>query len=240
MLPLMWRVGKNFIICSFLLAVGLWYGARWYFTHVYPIQLHVQQQVIAQMNAQHSSPLSYSEIPAMYRKAVIATEDRTFETNIGISFRGIGRALWVDIRGGQALQGGSTITQQLVHNTVLRQIPKSIGWKFIEMLDSVGLYDTMSKADVFMLYANDIYFGQQAYGLYAASEAYFGLPPSQLNAGELTMLAGLPNAPSDYDPFVNMKLARMRQKFVVSRMVLDGQVTKTQANAILNDPIQLQ
>ncbi|WP_051663520.1 biosynthetic peptidoglycan transglycosylase [Alicyclobacillus macrosporangiidus] len=233
------RLVKLFI---FLLVAGcaLWYGLKVYFTRLDPIALKVRQEVLAQIQAHGSRFLTYDQIPEVYRNAVIATEDRSFFTNIGVDFQGIARAMWVDIRQQQPVQGGSTITQQLVHNTLLKDVPKSLSWKVKETLYAIGLYDTLSKQETFALYANDIYFGQGAYGLYAAAKTYFGRVPAELNAGELTLLAGLPNAPSDYNPFRHMELARERQRIVVQSMVDDGMITQAHAAEILREPIRLR
>lgn len=227
----------------FLLAVlvgGFWYGVKFYFAHVDHIAVRVRAQVISQVQSHQSQFLTYNEIPVMYREAVIATEDRSFFTNIGISFRGITRAIYVDTTRNRLIEGGSTITQQLAHNTLLENEPKSLAWKLRETIYAIGLYDTMTKQETFTLYANDIYFGQGAYGLYAAAETYFGRRPSQLNAGELTMMAGLPNAPSDYDPLHNMTLAHQRQKLVLQNMIAEGVITQSEAQNILSEPIHLR
>jgi Membrane carboxypeptidase/penicillin-binding protein len=176
----------------------------------------------------------------MYRDAVIATEDRSFFTNQGIDLRGILRAILVDLSGNQPLQGGSTITQQLIHNTVLSNMTKSLTWKLRESIYAIGVYDTLSKKETFELYANVIYFGHGANGLCQAAETYFGKAPSELNAGELTMLAGLPNAPSVYDPYLSMRLARERQNQVIQCMVDSSVINESQAKQIFNEPIKLK
>lgn len=232
-----WLV-RLLIIIFVVLCIG-WFGVKYYFTHVQRIADRVRSDVYTQVQAHHSRLLAYNAIPRMYRIAVIATEDRSFLTNIGINFRGTLRAVIVDVRNEQPLQGGSTITQQLVHNTLLRDTSKSFEWKLLESIYAIGLYNTMSKQETFALYANDIYFGQGANGLYQAAEIYFGKTPSQLNAGELTMLAGLPNAPSDYDPFQDMTLARERQHLVVQSMIDDGVINESEAKQILSEPIVL-
>ncbi|WDL95646.1 transglycosylase domain-containing protein [Alicyclobacillus sp. ALC3] len=229
------KVLLRLCIIAAILAVGL----KVYFSQFDKIALRVRAQVTAQVQSHQSQFLTYSEIPVMYRKAVVATEDRSFFTNFGISFRGIARAIYVDAKNGRLIEGGSTITQQLVHNALLASEPKSLAWKLRETIYAIGLYDTMGKKETFALYANDIYFGQNAYGLYAAAETYFGRPPSQLNVGELTMLAGLPNAPSVYDPFHDMKLARQRQQLVLTNMIEDGVITQSEAKSISSEPIHL-
>jgi membrane peptidoglycan carboxypeptidase len=105
---------------------------------------------------------------------------------------------------------------------------------------AIGVYDTMSKQETFAFYTNVIYFGHGAYGLYQAAETYFGKTPSALNAGELTMLAGLPNGPSVYDPYKNMALAIKRQHLVIQNMVNNGVISELQARQIISEPIVLR
>ncbi len=217
-----------------------WFGLKYYFNHVNIIADQVRGDVFTQVQAHHSQLLKYNDIPEMYRNAIIATEDRSFFTNIGIDFRGTLRAVFVDVGGGQALQGGSTITQQLIHNTLLSNQSKSLTWKLLESVYAIGVYDAMSKQVTFALYTNVIYFGHGANGLYQAAETYFGKAPSELNAGELSMLAGLPNAPSVYDPYKNMTLALERQHLVVQNMVDSGVISESQAKQIISEPIVLR
>jgi membrane peptidoglycan carboxypeptidase len=234
-----WRLIR-LSVALVVLAAALWYGIKFYFTYVHRIAEDVRRDVALRVASVHGRMLTYEEIPAVYREAVIATEDRSFFHNVGVDWRGVARALLVDLLSGSPLQGGSTITQQLVHNTLLDNQPKTLGWKLRETVYAIGLYNTMSKRDTFMLYVNDIYFGHGAYGLYQAAETYFGLPPGALNAGELTMLAGLPNAPSVYDPFIHFGLARQRQQTVVQNMVEAGYISQTEARRILEEPIRLR
>jgi len=230
----------KFLILLFTVLCISWFGLKSYFNHVNIIADQVRGDVFTQVQAHHSQLLTYNDIPEMYRNAIIATEDRSFFTNIGIDFRGMMRAVFVDVGGGQALQGGSTITQQLIHNTLLRNQPKSLSWKLLESVYAIGVYDTMSKQETFAFYTNIIYFGHGANGLYQAAETYFGKAPSELNAGELTMLAGLPNAPSVYDPYKNMTLALERQHLVVQNMVDNGIISESQAKQIIREPIVLK
>jgi membrane peptidoglycan carboxypeptidase len=223
-----------------LAGVAAWYGIKVYFTHVHRIAEDVRRDVYRQLAAEDAPFVAYDNIPVIYREAVIATEDRSFFRNIGVDWRGVARALMVDAMAGRPLQGGSTITQQLVHNTILAGERKTIAWKLRETVYAIGLYDTMSKPDTFALYINDIYYGHRAYGLAAAARTYFGRPPGALNAGELTLLAGLPNAPSVYDPFIHFDLARKRQQAVVQNLVEAGYISEAQARRILAEPIRLR
>lgn len=230
---------KFIIFISVVYCIG-WFGLKYYFTYVSRIADAVRIDVNNYAQVHHSQLIAYNDIPEVYRDAVIATEDRSFFTNKGIDFKGTVRAIFIDICTGQFVQGGSTITQQLVHNTILSSTSKSIRWKLLESIYAIGLYDTMSKQETFALYTNIIYFGHGANGLYQASEAYFGKTPSELNSGELTILAGLPNAPSVYDLYKNMTLARERQQHVIQSMVDNKAISESQGKQIFSQPVKLK
>jgi membrane peptidoglycan carboxypeptidase len=230
----------KFMVFIFVVLCISWFGLKYYFGHVNIIANKVRSDVLTQVQAHNSRLLSYSDIPEIYRKATIATEDRSFMTNKGMDVRGTIRAIFVDVTSGKSLQGGSTITQQLIHNTILSNTSKSLTWKLLESTYAIGIYDTMSKQETFAFYTNVIYFGHGANGLYQASETYFGKVPMQLNAGELTMLAGLPNAPSVYDPYKNITLALERQHHVIQNMVDNGMISESQAKQIISEPILLK
>ncbi|WEG11802.1 transglycosylase domain-containing protein [Pullulanibacillus sp. KACC 23026] len=224
---------------GFLIVLGLFfYGIKLYFTHVHPIKPQLEAKVAEvekALNVDH--PLKNDQIPEMYKKAVIATEDRRFAWDPGIDPIGILRSVQVDLTKHQLVQGGSTITQQLVDNTFLKR-SKSFDYKLKQSLYAIGIYDTVSKTKVFTMYTNIIYFGHGAYGLYNASKTYFDKTPDQLNAGELALLAGIPNSPNNYDPFKNLKLSIKRQKVVVMNMVEMGVITQEEAQTILNLPLR--
>ena len=221
-----------------LLTGGLMFLANYAFHHWIPIRQRVQASVEAKVALHHIHPLSYTAIPAAYREAVIATEDRRFSWDPGFDPVGIVRSFIVDVEKDGYVEGGSTITQQLVDNTILNK-KKTITRKVKQLAYAVGIYDTFSKEDTLAMYANVIYFGHGAYGLYNAAETYFGQTPTQCNAGELAMLAGIPNEPSLYDPFRNLSLARQRQQIVIDNMVDDGQITQSEAEQIRAMPIRL-
>jgi len=228
------------MIFIFIFLCISWFGLKYYFSHVNIIADQVRGYVLAQVQTHHSHLLTYNDIPKMYRNAVIATEDRSFFANKGVDVRGTIRAVFVDVGGGQTLQGGSTITQQLIHNTLLSNTSKTLTWKLRECVYAIGVYDTMSKQETFAFYTNVIYFAHGANGLYQAAETYFGKAPSELNAGELTMLAGLPNGPSVYDPYKNRTLALKRQHIVVQNMVDTGVISEPEAKQIISEPIVLR
>jgi len=230
----------KFIIFIFIVLCISWFGLKYYFNHVNIIANKVRSDLTIQIKAHHSQLLTYANIPEMYRNAVIATEDRSFYTNKGIDVKGTIRAVFVDVENGQSIQGGSTITQQLIHNTILNTTSKTLTWKLRESAYAIGVYDTMSKQETFAFYANVIYFGHGAYGLYQAAETYFRKVPSELSTGELTMLASLPNGPSVYDPYKSMALAVKRQHLVIQNMVDNGMLSASQAKQIISEPIVLR
>lgn len=222
------------------LAVAVAFGLLYlYFRFFNNVGQRVHRVVMHDVAARHEHYLTYSHIPAVFRDAMIATEDRRFFSDPGIDPIGILRSFVVDVEKDGYVEGGSTITQQLVDNSIISH-QKTIPYKIVQAFNAIGIYDTQSKFETFALYANVIYFGAGAYGLYDAAETYFGKTPSKLNAGELTMLAGLPNLPSLFDPYVHMKLARQRQAVVLDNMVDDGLITTKQSLAIYREPIRLK
>ncbi|MCL6452560.1 MAG: transglycosylase domain-containing protein [Alicyclobacillus sp.] len=235
------RLARGFLklVIGVAVTVAVLAGALDYAFHrVYPLRPHMTAAVSARIQAEHIHPLTYDQIPALYREAVVSTEDRRFAWDPGFDPIGLARSILVDVEQDGYVEGGSTITEQLVDNTLLNQ-SKTLIRKVKQFVLALGVYDTFTKPETFAMYANVIYFGHGAYGLYNAAETYFGRPPGALNAGELTMLAGLPNAPSLYDPFRSLKLARERQRVVVDNMVDNGVISQEEGQAILQEPIRL-
>lgn len=227
-------------ITGLVIVLALAFGAlNLYFRTTYPIANKVRSAASDRIKTHHIHPLTYGQIPKTFREAVISTEDRRFANDPGIDPVGILRSLWVDIQKDGYVEGGSTITQQLVDNTLLSK-QKTLHRKALQMFYAVGIYDTMSKHEVFTLYTNVIYFGQNAYGLYNAAETYFGKTPAQCTDGELTLLAGLPNAPSAYNPFHSLTLARARQKIVLENMVDAGVINEAKSRKIYAEPLHLR
>ena len=151
------------------------------------------------------------------RDAFIATEDRDFYQHHGVDFGGIARAALADYRH-QQFQGASTITQQLARRLFLSN-EVSISRKIQEALLAIEIERYYTKDEILERYLNLIYFGSGAYGVEAAAHTYFGTDVGQLTLGQAAMLAGLPAAPSDYSPYVNLAHAKERQHHVLDRMV---------------------
>ena len=178
------------------------------------------------------------KIPDYVKNAFIATEDKSFYTNIGIDFEGILRALITDIKAGRIVEGGSTISQQLVKNLFLTS-ERSFNRKFKELILAIKLNRRYPKDKILEMYLNQIYLGHGAYGVEAASQVYFGKHVWQLNICEAAVLAGLPKAPSKYDPFKNLEGATERRDVVLSRMVDEGYISEEEAINCKMEGIQL-
>ena len=189
------------------------------------------EQRVAEQRAQPGYT-TLEDLPETYLKAVIAVEDHRFYEHGGIDLLATGRALWNDLRTWSFAEGGSTITQQLAKNLCFSQ-EKSIVRKAAEVFAAWDLEGRYSKDEILELYVNSIYFGSGCYNVGSASETYFGKEPKDMTDSECTMLAGIPNAPSVYDPTANPDLALQRQRQVVERMVAEEFLTDGQAAAIL-------
>src|SRR3954469_13531067 len=162
-----------------------------------------------------------SKVPVPVRQAVLAAEDRNFYSEPGISPTGIMRAVWVDLRGGDIKQGGSTITQQYVKNAYLTS-QRTFSRKFKEIFISVKLGNSRSKDEILEDYLNTIYFGRGAYGIQAAAHAYFNRDVSQLRAAQGALLASTISNPSFYSPDSNRAASRARFQYVVDGMHKKG------------------
>jgi monofunctional glycosyltransferase len=231
------KVLKTILLIGVVLSLFL-YGIKFFYTQLDPMKPKLTERVKAVETQYQIRPIKYKAIPKTYRQAVIATEDRRFSWDPGIDPIGIIRSVGVDLVKSQYAQGGSTITQQVVDNTFLER-NKSLVYKVKQTIYAIGIYDTFQKQDVFEMYANIIYFGHGAYGLVNASETYFGKKPGELNDGELTMLAGIPNSPNQFDPLRNYAASRKRQAAVVQNMVDSGYLTQQEAEKVLKEPIRL-
>lgn len=175
---------------------------------------------------------SLSEIPKIYTIAVISVEDHRFEKHHGIDVIAIARATFNDIKTMSLVEGGSTITQQLSKNMYFTQ-EKKITRKIAEVFMSYEIEKNYSKDEILELYVNTIYYGNNYYNIKSASLGYFDKLPKDLNNSECTMLAGIPNAPSLYNPKASPSLAKQRQKQVVQKMIKYGNLSKEEANRIL-------
>jgi 1A family penicillin-binding protein len=187
-------------------------------------------------------PVPLDEVPLYLQQAIIATEDSSFYENPGVSPEAIVRALWINLRSGRIVSGGSTITQQLARNLLLEadeRYQRTWQRKLREALLAYRMNRSLSKDEVLALYLNKTYFGNMAYGVEAAAYSYFGKPVAQLNLAECTLLAGLPQAPGLYNPHLNLPAAKERQRTVLNLMVKAGYISADDAELAYNEPLRL-
>lgn len=175
-----------------------------------------------------------SEMPSIYKEAVIAIEDHRFYYHNGIDIVSIGSAIIHDLKTRSYALGGSTITQQLSKNTYFTQ-EKKMTRKIAEVFMAIEYEKALEKDEILELYLNTCYFGEGCYTVKEASRFYFQKEPINMNDNESTMLAGIPNAPSVYAPTKNLDLAKQRQRQVVSKMVEYGIITLERGQEILEE-----
>ena len=183
-------------------------------------------------------PVSLEKVSPVLRKAIVDTEDRRFYENNGIDYIGIVRALKSDVSSGGFAQGASTIEQQLVRNLYLSP-QQTLGRKLTEACLAVQLDRRWSKDRILTAYLNDIYFGQEAYGIEAAAGAYFGVHAKSLSLEQAALLAGLPQAPSAYDPLTRPDAARARRAEVLQSMLQAGDISPKRYRQALHSPLGL-
>lgn len=183
--------------------------------------------------------VSLSQVPVVLQKALIDTEDQSFYTNPGISFKGIGRSIITDLISGEFKEGASTITQQLVREYYLSP-GKTFSRKLTEAYLALIVTKKFSKENVLEMYLNGVYFGHGAWGVNSAARIYFNKTVNQLNVSECTLLAGLPQSPSYYDPIVNYQAARKRQYQVLQSMLDARDLNENDIDKIMAMPLEIK
>ncbi len=177
-------------------------------------------------------------VPPHVRQATIATEDPTFYANPGFNPLSILRAFWQNLRQGQIVSGASTITQQVVKNTFLSP-EVTFSRKIKEAILATEITRRYSKDEILEIYLNQIYYGNLAYGIGAAAEAYFGKPVEELTLAEATLLVGIPQGPAIYDPYTNLAGAKIRQSIVLNLMVRRGYISREEATQAQTQELHL-
>jgi penicillin-binding protein 1A len=173
--------------------------------------------LIGEFGGERRAVLKLAAVPAPMRQAILAAEDERFYQHGGVDYQGVLRAALSNLSAGGAKEGASTITMQVARNFFLSN-EKTITRKLSEILLALKIEHNLSKDQILELYINQIFLGQRAYGFGAAANAYYSKPLDQLTVAEMAMLAGLPKAPSRYNPVVNPKRAAQRQQYVLRRM----------------------
>ena len=195
-----------------------------------PLRIHSQDlKVIAEFGEKKRSPVSFDEIPQPMIDAFLAAEDDSFFEHRGIVISGLARAAMELITTGSIRSGGSTITMQVARNFFLSK-RQEFTRKFNEILLSFRIEEELSKQEILSLYTNKIYFGKRAYGVGAAAQVYYGKTLDQLTLAEIATIAGLPKAPSRYNPLANAERSLERRNWILGRMLGLGNINQEQYN----------
>lgn len=205
-----------------------------------PAAARLQTRVQARLRAEGGRPVPLAAVAPILREAVVATEDERFYRHHGIDLIGVIRALPYDLVHFSSAQGASTITEQVGKLLYLRGNDHSPWRKLEDAALAVKLEDRYTKEQILAAYLNSAYFGEGAYGVWAGSERYFGIRPRNLGLGQASLLAGLIQAPSAYDPLRHPRLARRRHVDVLRSLVRTGFLTEEEAAAALARPLRLR
>lgn len=205
-----------------------------------PLRVYASDgSLIGEFGEERRSVIKMREVPEIMKQAIMAAEDERFYQHSGVDFLGVGRATLANLVSGGKRQGASTITMQVARNFFLSS-EKTLKRKIYEILLSFKIENNLSKDQIFELYINQIFLGQRAYGFASASQIYFGKPIGELSIAEAAMLAGLPKAPSAFNPVVNPKRAKLRQQYVLRRMRELGFITQAQYDAANAQELQVK
>ena len=193
--------------------------------------------LLGEFGEERRALVKIGDVPEVMKHAILAAEDDRFYQHGGVDYMGVFRAALSNFTSGGTKQGASTITMQVARNFFLSK-EKTFTRKFNEMLLAFKIEHYLSKDEILQLYINQIYLGQRSYGFAAAAQIYFGKPLNQISISEAAMLAGLPKAPSSYNPVVNPKRAKLRQLYVLRRMhelhfIDDAQFKQAQTEPLL-------
>ena len=193
--------------------------------------------VLAVRGPLYARAVALESLPEHVPQAFLAIEDQRYYQHSGVDLRGVARALWRNFRAGATVEGGSTITMQLVKNLLLTP-DRELRRKIQEMRLARALERNLTKTEILELYLNRIYLGARAYGVEAAAERYFDKPATELTLAEAALLAALPKAPSRLDPTVNLDAARARAARVLAAMEAAGYITATEHAEALAEPAE--
>ncbi len=205
----------------------------------YQVPLRVystDNKLIGEFGEKRRLPLTFEQIPPLLIQAVLATEDDRFYEHSGVDYRGLLRAVYRLITTGHKVEGGSTITMQVARNFFLSS-EKTFLRKFSEILLAMKIERELTKNDILALYLNKIYFGNRAYGVAAAAQIYYGKEAKDLNVAQLAMIAGLPKAPSKFNPAVDPDRAQIRRDYILKRMLGFGFIDEAMYQVALKEPV---
>lgn len=195
--------------------------------------------LISEFGEKRRQPVLYGQIPPMFIKALLSAEDQRFYDHHGVDLKGLTRAVVELITTGEKQTGGSTITMQVARNFFLTR-KQTFMRKFNEILLALQIERSLEKSEILTLYVNKIYLGHRAYGIGAASKVYYGRPLEELTLAELAMIAGLPKAPSRYNPITNPSRAKIRRDWILERMATLGFIDEATRASATDSPITAQ
>lgn len=205
-----------------------------------PLQIYSRDdKLIGQYGNRMSLPVTFEEIPEDMVHAFLAAEDASFFEHSGISIKGLGRAVTEVVTDDDSQTGGSTITMQVAKNYFLSS-ERTLNRKLVELFLARKIEDELSKDEIITLYVNKIYLGEGAYGIRAAAKKYYSKSLENLSIAEVAMLAGLPKAPSKYNPVSNPERAMQRRNWIIGRMLELGYINQQQHDEAIRAPIGLQ
>jgi penicillin-binding protein 1A len=205
-----------------------------------PLRIYSADHVLmGEFGEEKRSLVKLQDIPANMKNAVLAIEDARFYQHGGVDYFGIARAVVSDLLHGGAKQGASTITMQVARNVFLSS-EKTYSRKIYEMLLAGEIESALTKDQILEVYMNQIYLGQRAFGFAAAARVYFGRDLKDITLAQAAMLAGLPKAPSAYNPVVNPKRAQIRQQYILKRMLDLEFITQPEYDQAIKDDIQVK
>ena len=205
-----------------------------------PLRVYtLEGALIGEFGEERRSLISIKEVPEQLKNAILAAEDERFYRHTGIDYLGVARAAYANLTQGGHRQGASTITMQVARNFFLSS-EKTLTRKLYEALLAFKIENNLEKDQILELYVNQIYLGQRAYGFAAASQIYFGKSLDKLSLAEAAVLAGLPKAPSAYNPVANPQRARQRQQYVLRRMRELGHINEQQHAEATKAPLHVR
>ena len=202
-----------------------------------PLRIYTRdEQLIGEFGEQRRTPLRYQDIPMDLENAVLAAEDSNFYHHPGVDIMGLLRAVYQLVSTGEIQGGGSTITMQVARNYFL-SFEQTFTRKFTEIFISLKMEQELSKHEILELYMNKIYLGKRAYGFEAAAQVYYGKALNELDLAQYAMIAGLPKAPSRFNPIVNPSRALIRRNWILQRMLSLGMIDKESYQTAVESPI---
>lgn len=204
-----------------------------------PLEVYTSDgKLIAEFGDKKRIPVSINQVPKQLIQAILATEDQRYYEHSGVDFIGMVRAAKAVISSGKKVQGASTITMQVARNFFFSP-EKTYTRKINEVLLAFKIDHSFSKNEVLELYLNKIFLGQRAYGVAAAAQTYFGKPLQQLTLPEMALIAGLPQAPTRYNPLINPVIAKERRNHVLARMYEANEISKADYEAAIRAPLDV-